>query len=63
MNFIVKNTFNDPGFYEYTYTYVKEYAGWHCTKKKKPFVETKGSNDCLPYEGAKVTCICYGYVS
>jgi hypothetical protein len=23
-------------------------------KKKKPFVETKGSNDCLPYERAKV---------
>jgi hypothetical protein len=32
-------------------------------KKKKPFVETRGSNDCLPYESANVSSVCYEYVS
>ncbi|SEO78179.1 hypothetical protein SAMN05660816_03523 [Niastella yeongjuensis] len=31
--------------------------GWDLIKKKKPYVETRGSNDCLPYESANVRLI------
>jgi hypothetical protein len=35
----------------------------HFVKKKKPFVETKGSNDCLPYESANVSQLYFSCIN
>jgi hypothetical protein len=35
----------------------------HFIKKKKPFVETRGSNDCLPYESANVSQLYFSCIN